>query len=134
MTESERKGRLKDLFELLENDMASLYPRFPDQAIYALGDPRVTQVLGKRFEQDVGLENITRLLYSMETGLNALSFEFTPGASGMPTTDAFLVIMDGNCRVAGVIDPFERRSRTGSCRRCRERGRSRSCCPGPRRR
>ena len=56
MTESERKGRLKDLFELLENDMASLYPRFPDQAIYALGDPRVTQALGKRFEQDVGLE------------------------------------------------------------------------------
>ena len=107
MTESERKGRLKDLFELLENDMASLYPRFPDQAIYALGDPRVTQALGKRFEQDVGLENITRLPYSMETGLNALSFEFTPGASGLPTTDAFLVIMDGNCRVAGVIDPFE---------------------------
>ena len=107
MTESERKGRLKDLFQFLENDMTSLYPRFPDQAIYALGDTRVMQALGKRFEQDVGLDNITRLPYSMETGLNALSFEFTQGASGLSTTDAFLVIMDGNCRVAGVIDPFD---------------------------
>jgi hypothetical protein len=130
MTESERKGRLKDLFELLENDMASLYPRFPDQAIYALGDPRVTQALGKLFEQDVGLENITRLPYCMETGLNALSFEFTPH----PTADrCVLVIMDGNCRVAGVMTS-SRRSRTGSRR---TRGRSRSCCrasPGNRRR
>ena len=107
MKEAQKTGRLRDLFQFLEKDLASPSPRFPDQAIYALGDVRVTQALGKRFEHDAGLEKITRLPYSMETGLIAVSFEFARGGSGLPATDAFLVIMDGNCKVAGVIDPFD---------------------------
>lgn len=109
MTTAKRSSRLRELFALLEKDRKSLYRKYPDQAIFTLADPQVTAAIAKRFEQNVSIKNIQSLDYDFVTGLNRLYFEFalTSRNTVLPSRDAFLTVVDANCKVLSIIDPFD---------------------------
>ncbi len=109
MAQSERSKPLHALFNLLKDDWKTLNGKYPDQALFALEDNRVTAAIEKRFDDKASLKNIRSLPYSFESGLNSIYFEFSSDAKGAGTilTDAFLILIDGNCKVVAIIDPFD---------------------------
>ena len=100
---------LQELFDFLENDWKGLYRKYPDQAVFALGDKRVSAALRKRFEQDAAVHDIKAFQYNFQTGLNSFYFEFRTAKLGVHLSppDTFLVLMDSACKVVGLIDPFD---------------------------
>jgi hypothetical protein len=102
-------SRIEELRTHLKNDWKGNYTKYPDQAIFALADSRVTEAIEKRFEKNGTIKEIKSLEYDFYSGFNRIYFEFTPatGSIGLPSPDAFLVIMDSNCRVVGILDPFD---------------------------
>src|SRR5215217_6704740 len=100
---------LRPLIDLLIDDWKTLNGKYPDQALFALGDKRVAAAIEQRFEDKSNIKDIKSLSYNFETGLNGIYFEFTADAKrgelAMP--NAFLILMDGNCQVAALIDPFD---------------------------
>lgn len=109
MAKTERSSRIEELHTLLKKDWKGLHRKYPDQAIFALADARVTSAIEKRFGNNGTIKEIKSLKYDFFTGLNSIIFEFTPttGSTGLPSPDAFLVILDSNSKVMCVRDPFD---------------------------
>jgi hypothetical protein len=109
MTKTERSSRIEELRTLLKEDWKGLHRKYPDQAIFALEDTRVTDAIEKRFEKNGTIKEIRSMNYDFYTGLNSICFEFTPisGSVGLPSPDAFLIIMDNNSKIIGMRDPFD---------------------------
>ncbi len=49
MAKTERSSRIEELHTLLKKDWKGLHRKYPDQAIFALDDARVTSAIEKRF-------------------------------------------------------------------------------------
>lgn len=109
MAASARSTHVQELLRALAKDWEGLYRRYPDQAIFALNDDRVVEALEKRFREHSTLQDIKSLPYDFQTGLHCIYFEFAHASRPMnlPSSRNFLVVMDGNCDVVGVIDPFD---------------------------
>ena len=109
MAQARRPKPLRALVNLLKDDWKTLNRKYPDQALFGLGDNRVTAAIEKRFDDKASLKNIRSLPYSFESGLNSIYFEFSSDAKGAGAipTDAFLVLMDGSCKVVAIVDPFD---------------------------
>jgi hypothetical protein len=109
MTKKKRSDRVNELHTLLKNDWKGRHRKYPDQAIFAINDARVANALEKRFEKNGVIKQIRSLHYDFFNGLNNLYFEFMAitGSTGPPSRDAFLVLMDGDCNVVGLRDPFD---------------------------
>ena len=109
MAKNEASSRIEELRTHLKNDWKGSYRKYPEQAIFALGDARVTKAIEKRFEKNGTIKEIRSLEYDFFTGLNKICFEFTPtaGSLGLPSPDAFLVLLDSNCNTVAILDPFD---------------------------
>src|SRR5262249_4081420 len=69
-------------------------------------DQSVAKSLTRRFGQGAKLRGIRALEYDFNTGLNRLCFEFE-GPGPMLGGDDMLVLLDANCAVVGLVDPFD---------------------------
>jgi hypothetical protein len=98
---------LKDLTERLEQDQGAPYPKFPDQARYALQDAAVAQAIERRFKGGESLVRIRSLGCHRASGLLHTVFEFTKAGAIALAPHALLVITDGRCKVVGIVDPFD---------------------------
>lgn len=109
MSKNEASSLIKELRTLLENDWKGRYRKYPDQALFALADERVTKAIEKRFEKNGTIKEIKSLDYDFYAGFNRICFEFMPttGSTGLPSPDAILVIMDSSCKIVGIHDPFD---------------------------
>jgi hypothetical protein len=103
----EPEEQRQELTEVLKKDRTSPYPKYPQQAVYALDDERVAKALDSRFKDNQALVEIGSLSYSFSTGLIPVFFRFAPSAGGAVSQNAVLVIMDHSCAVVGVVDPFD---------------------------
>lgn len=100
-------AHISELASILKRDSSSPDPKYPVQAVRALEDERVAKALQQRLENGGSLTGINSLGYNFFTGLNHISFHFTlPGVHGLKP-DAVLVILDADCRVIGLVDPFD---------------------------
>jgi hypothetical protein len=104
-----RSKHLEDFINKIRDDWKGTFRRFPDQTIFALRDERVTEAIEQRFEKGIGIKAVRRLDYDFYTGLHNIVFEFASSAAGpaLPGVDAFLTILDSNCEVIAVVDPFD---------------------------
>ena len=108
MAKSVASRPLDKLFRILAEDWRGDYGKYPDQAIFAVKDKNVASALSARFDKDLSLEKISALTYHGETGLNALVFEFSSSRSDpLSGASAFLVLLDGACKVVALRDPFD---------------------------
>ena len=109
MVKSKRSSALEAFFKSLRAEWNGLYRKFPDQTIFTLADERVVEAIEKRFAQQASIKNIRQLDYDFYSGLFNLCFEFAPslGDLGVRSADAFLVILDGTCKVIAIVDPFD---------------------------
>ena len=101
------ENQLAELRKSLQADRISRHPRYPDQALYALLDKRVEEGINRRLDAGARLTGVHALRYSFTTGLNQLYFEFAPAGGVSLAPDAVLALLDGSCRVIGVVDPFD---------------------------
>lgn len=109
MARKKTSKHLDALIELLLKDGKGKFGNYPDQAIYALHDSRVTAALERRFEDGLAIKAIRALHYDFYTGLHNIVFEFAPGMMNLVASKAgaILVILDGHCQVIGLVDPFD---------------------------
>jgi hypothetical protein len=109
MVKSKRSAHLETFFRSLQEDWKGPYRKFPDQTIYALEDGRVVAAIEKRFAAQAGIQDVRQLDYDFYTGLHHLVFDFAPGmgSAGAGVADALLVILDSDCKVVAVVDPFD---------------------------
>ena len=109
MAKRKRSDQLKSFFKLLQTDRKGPHPRFPNQTIYCLEDDRVVAAIEERFARQAGIKEVRLLDYDFYTGLHNLVFEFAPGLGrlGDGEANALLVIVDSNCKVLVVLDPFD---------------------------
>jgi hypothetical protein len=98
--------RISELREMLKADQSSPDQRFPDQAVYALQSDAVCEGIDERIEAGSILADVKSLTYDFYSGLNRIYFEFAGGDSLAKQPDAILVLLDGECEVVGVVDPF----------------------------
>jgi hypothetical protein len=100
---------VRNLFKILADDWKTLDGKYPDQAIFALADKRVSAALETRFDEKASLKGIRPLPYNVGSGLNSIYFEFTSEAKRgeILSPNAFLVLLDGNCKVVAIVDPFD---------------------------
>lgn len=104
MARPRRSKLLEALFKRLQLDWKGPYRQFPDQTIYALRDDRISAAVEKRLAAQTELKAIRQLEYNFHTGLHYLVFEFeSRSAAGA----SLLVILDGHCKVLGLVDPFD---------------------------
>lgn len=95
---------IMQLNRLLEDDQWTKYPKYPEQARYALHDDNVRRLLGEMHER-AALTDVVTLGYSFFLGLNAICFKFS--ASGMlDGSQNILVLLDRRCHVVGVVEKF----------------------------
>lgn len=97
---------IAEVIDTLKADHSSPDRRYPDQALYALQDPKVREGIVARFEQGAILAGIKALAYDFFTGLNRIYFEFAEALGAAKSPEAILVILDADCKVVGVVDPF----------------------------
>jgi hypothetical protein len=109
MSNNENSNRIEELRTQLKNDWQGRYRKYPDQAAFALSNSRVTTAIEKRFDKNGTIKEIRSLDYDFYGGLNRICFEFNPitMGTGLPSPDAILVIMDSNCNIVGIVDPFD---------------------------
>jgi len=109
MAKSKKSAHLENLFKVLKQDWESPFHKYPDTALFSLADPRVTAAIETRFAREAGIAAIRALPFDFLTGLNTLCFEFAASAKGLgpALSDAFLVVLDAQCKVVGLIDPFD---------------------------
>lgn len=100
-------GAFKELTERLEQDRGAPYPKYPDQAVYALRDGAVAQAIERRFKNSEALVRIKSLGCHRASGLLHTVFEFTKAGALALAPNAVLVITDGHCKVVGIVDPFD---------------------------
>jgi hypothetical protein len=93
---------LDSLVKQIEAGAEGPYPKFPPATKYALRNAKVTEIIGTRLEQGMVFNTIVDLGYSFYTGLQGICFEFHPAGDGI------LVLMDPHCRVAGMLEHFDR--------------------------
>jgi hypothetical protein len=98
---------LKQLTEQLEQDRRAPYPKYPDQAVYALRDEAVAQAIERRFKNHESLVRIKSLGCHQASGLLHTVFEFTRAGAIALAPSAVLVITDSHCKVVGMVDPFD---------------------------
>jgi hypothetical protein len=98
--------QINQLSKTLKKDRTLTHPQYPDQAVYVLEDERVVKALEARFARNQTLTGICPQGYNFFTGMISLCFAFTPhGALGL-VPDGILVIVNQECRVVAVIEPF----------------------------
>jgi hypothetical protein len=97
---------IETLSEILKQDAENPFPRYPPVASHLLADDRVRESLRRREDENQGLMNVSSLGYSFYTGLQFTCFEFTR-VGPLDRLAAFLVISDEDCRVVGLVDPFD---------------------------
>jgi hypothetical protein len=97
---------ISEIVSLLKKEAKSPHPKYPSQALYAIQNEDVAKSLTRRFGQGAKLRAIRALEYDFITGLNRICFEFE-NAGPMLGGDDLLVLLDANCAVVGVVDPFD---------------------------
>jgi hypothetical protein len=95
-----------ELVSILSKDAKSPRPKYPSQSAYAVQNENVAKALTRRLEQGAKVRNIRALEYDFVTGLNRICFELEH-AGPMLSGDDILVLLDANCAVVGVVDPFD---------------------------
>jgi hypothetical protein len=103
------RDRVADLVAQLEEDSASPAPRFPAQAQLALRDDRVVDAVVARMDRGQTVTDIWPLPYHAESGLLFVCFDFGPPKLLGAGREALLVMLTGEARVAGILDPFDAR-------------------------
>jgi hypothetical protein len=98
---------IEELGDLLKNDMSLPHPKFPKQSFFALKDERVAKPIRHRLENGGTLTAVKILEYDFFGGLNRIYFEFAPLQPLGIKPSAILVVMDGACKVVGVVEPFD---------------------------
>lgn len=101
-----RATEISSLIEIIEKDFNARFPKYPDQTKFIIKDDGVTKAILSRFEKNRSLSSIRALPYNFTVGLHFICFEFAPGGKTIGP-DSFLVIVNGDCKVVAVIDPFD---------------------------
>jgi hypothetical protein len=97
---------ISSLVEVIEKDFNARFPKYPDQTKFIIKDAGVAKAILSRFENHQSLSSIRALPYNFTVGLNFICFEFTPGGKTIGP-DSLLVIVNGDCKVVALIDPFD---------------------------
>lgn len=108
MKKSDAKKRLQELAEILHADRgrSASERRYPQQALPALHDERVSAVLAGKLTEGEDVNAVVAFGHNPFTRLNHTLFVLGPdGMSDSPI--GVLVITDFNSRVVGVIEDFE---------------------------
>jgi hypothetical protein len=100
-------SHFKELTERLEQDRGTPYPKYPDQALFALRDKAVAQAVERRFKSGASLVRIKSLGCHRASGLLHTVFEFTQTGAVALVPNAILAITDSQCKVVGLVDPFD---------------------------
>jgi hypothetical protein len=103
------RDRVADLVAQLEEDSAGPSPRFPAQAQLALRDDGVVDAVVARMDRGQTVTDIWPLPYHAESGLLFVCFDFGPPKLLGAGREALLVMLTGEARVAGILDPFDAR-------------------------
>lgn len=101
------KAEISSLVEVIEKDFKSRFPKYPDQTKFILKDKNAVNAILSRFEKGQLLLSIKALPYNFATGLNFICFEFSPQSKNTIGHDSFLVIINGDCKVISIIEPFD---------------------------
>ena len=98
---------ISGLVAVIEKDFASRFPKYPDQVKFIVKDDAVIKAILSRLEKNQSLLSIRALPYNFTVGLNFICFEFAQGSKNTIGPDNFLAIVNGDCKVVAVIDPFD---------------------------
>jgi hypothetical protein len=98
---------INSLIEVVEKDFKARFPKYPDQTKFILKDKNAVNSIMSRFERSQSLLSIKALPYNFATGLNFICFEFSPQSETIIGNDSVLVILNGDCKVVGIVDPFD---------------------------
>lgn len=101
------QDRIEDLISTIKNHLKEGIVDYPDQAIFALEDKKFASIVDSRFENGNILIDIRSLGFDTATGLNRIYFLFAPPKSLIFSHDSVLVLLDYNCNVVGILDPFD---------------------------
>jgi hypothetical protein len=104
----DRNSMTDEVIAMLRKDASSPHPKYPSQSCFAAQDKTVGKALSRRFEQGAKLSGVRALHYDFEAGINRLCFEFQ-NAGPVLGGDDILVLLDGSCRVVGLVDPFDQK-------------------------
>lgn len=107
MAKRKRSEHLESLRAVLHEDRKTPHRKFPDLAVHAIEEDRVAAAIEKRLGAKSGLTNIRQLDYNFHSGLHYIVFEFSPLTESPGKATALLVLLTGDCKVVGVVDPFD---------------------------
>lgn len=97
-------SKIDEIIAVLKEDVQTPFPKYPSQALPALRNGAVVERLNRRFDAGGKLQVIRALEYDFQTGLNRLCFEFE---ASLGRGKDILVLLDGNCDLVGIVDPFD---------------------------
>jgi hypothetical protein len=100
------RAELEDLIGVLKEDTEAGYPRYPEQALFALADKRVVSLLEKRLD-DGSLVSVESLGHDERTGIHRLLFRFEGAGRLRVQPLSILVLLDPMCKVVGILEEFD---------------------------
>lgn len=98
---------VSDLVGVLAGDAESPEPKYPLQARFALADKRVAKAVERRLGGGSALTGVRLFDVDSEVGLLFVSFEFAPTGGLALVSDGVLAVLDQDCKVVGIVDPFD---------------------------
>lgn len=98
---------MQTIIDTLQADRKSRSPRYPVQALPAVRDPRVAEVLERHLAAGARLVGIRALPYEATLGLIPVVFELEPSGGVVLGQPSVLTLVDGRGHVAALIDGFD---------------------------
>ncbi len=98
---------IKQVVESLQADRESRSPRYPVQALPAIRDPKVAEILERHLAAGARLVDIRALPYEATLGLIPVVFELEPAGGVALRHPSVLTLLDGRCHVTAVVDGFD---------------------------
>lgn len=96
-----------DVVESLQADRKSRSPRYPAQALPAIRDQKVAEIIGRHLAAGARLVDIRALPYEATLGLIPVVFELEPAGGVALRHPSVLTLLDGRCHVTAVVDGFD---------------------------
>ena len=100
------RSPIAQLRETLRSDLSSTHARFPEQALIALADKRVSDTVSKYLDEGKTLVGIHNLGYSFFSGLIHIYFDFVSAGIALGS-ESLLVILDDSRKVVGLKENFD---------------------------
>lgn len=101
------QDRIEDLINTIKKHRKEGLLDYPEQAIFALKNEKIASIVDSRFENGNILIDIRSFGFDTTTGLNRIYFLFAPPKSLISSHDSILVLLDYDCNIIGILDPFD---------------------------